>query len=102
MLIHQLIMRKKMKIFKYDIPIQNYFELQLPKYAIVLSFQVQKSFDMYFPKLWVLVNEEEVCVTRKFYLFGTGQDIPHDHYHLKYVGTIQHEGFVWHLFEETI
>lgn len=95
MLPHTL--RNKMKIFKYEIPIAASFDLQIPWGFTALSFQVQNGF----PVLWAAVNENHTKNTYTFKLVGTGQQFEFNELVLKkkYIGTIQLDDLVWHLFE---
>lgn len=47
--------------------------------------------------LWIQVDPSLEREDIKFRVFGTGQAIPDNYYH---VGTVQMEPFVWHLYEE--
>jgi hypothetical protein len=89
-----------MKILKYQIPekffINEPFQIIMPADSVVLSFQVQENN----PFIWALVDEGLLPQRRNFYLFGTGHEIK-NHEIKKYIGTIQIERLVWHLFEET-
>lgn len=86
-------------IWKYQLPLQDDFELELPKFAKVLSVGAQN--DM--PVIWVqvIVDEPEKEI-RKFCLAGTGQHMNGKH-QLTFIGTFQIlEGrFVGHVFEKT-
>lgn len=88
---------RNMEVWKFAIPIKDYFELSLPKDSEILSFGVQKEV----PCIWVLVKEEFPNTVRRFRLIGTGHLIIEDREQLKFIGTvIIHEGKrVWHLFE---
>ena len=83
-------------VYKYNIPIEDYFELDLPINSKILCFQIQNEK----PTLWVLVNPYNTLYRHKFRLFGTGHPISED-YNLSYIGTCQMmEGaLIWHLFE---
>lgn len=87
-----------MKIFKYEIPIKDKFDLELPVHSKILSFQVQNEK----PYIWVLLDENKVLRRRYFTIVGTGHEF---YYHtdiMKYIGTVQmaEESLVWHLFED--
>ncbi len=75
--------------------------MELPKEAVILSFQCQDGV----PTIWVKLNTAHNDEPRHFRLYGTGQtieDIPKGA-DLHYIGTAQEgPGFtsVWHLFEE--
>ncbi len=88
-------------IYKYPIPIEGTFEIDLPKEAMILSFQCQNGV----PCVWVMVETAHINEGRRFRLFGTGhpiERIPNDS-NLHYIGTVQQSqtpALVWHLFEE--
>lgn len=91
----------KMKIFKYEIPIKDKFDLELPVYSKILSFQVQNGK----PYIWVLLDDKQVLPLlrhRYFTLVGSGHEFDHHPDVMKYIGTIQLDSFVWHLFEDLI
>lgn len=84
-------------IFKYSIPIQGYFHLQMPKDAKILSFQIQ----MGEPVIWALVNPGEECEQRDFSIKRTGIPIQYDDFDKNiFIGTIQMGALSRHLFEE--
>ena len=64
----------------------------MPKDAEILCVQIQGGF----PRLWVKVDTEKDEIFRAFRFYGTGSDIFRDEI---YIGTVQLDGFVWHLFE---
>jgi hypothetical protein len=85
-------------IFKYEIPIEDSFQLRLPRYAKILAFQAQRDV----PQIWALVDSESRAnEVRQFRLSGTGQPLKESATDLNYIGTCQqHYGaLVWHLFE---
>lgn len=87
-----------MKIFKYEIPIKDKFNLELPAYSKILSFQVKNNI----PSIWVLVDEQKGLKYKYFTLVGTGHDFEHHPDVMTFIGTIQLGPFVWHLFEDIL
>jgi hypothetical protein len=85
------------EIWKYNVPVEEYFDIEMPKKSKVLSFQMQGNK----PTIWVLTSHEDKELTNEhFCLVGTGQSfLPH---YNKHIGTIQKNGYVWHLFQATI
>jgi hypothetical protein len=85
-------------IYKYPVPIDDDFELDLPVGARLLCVDTQRGV----PNLWALVDMDPGLgsETRRFRLAGTGH--PLDDRPLDYVGTFQlHRGsLVFHLFEK--
>jgi hypothetical protein len=94
-----------MKIWKYDIPPKDYFVLNMPRYAFILTLQKQGEI----PCLWVQVPNAEYFPSkeieyeeREFSVVGTGWEIgPMEIGNAGYyVGTWQAGPFVWHLYEK--
>lgn len=83
-------------IWKYQLPLQDSFTIDIPKGAKILSLQTQENI----PCIWILVNKNRLLERRTFKTFGTGFDEIEDR-NLNYIGTYQvHEGsFVFHVFE---
>lgn len=69
-------------------------ELMMPEGAKILDAQDQAGTWC----LWAIVSPEKPRQKRKFRVFGTGHELPEGHF--GYIGTIQQEPFVWHVFEE--
>lgn len=99
-------------IYKYQIPIDDFFTIKMWRGARILSFQNQNNK----PIIWVLCSLHEGIGEqfnkeddeRKFQLIGTGNifDIPvnedcspFSYKDNRYIGTVQIDQFVWHLFE---
>jgi xylose isomerase len=90
-------------VYKYKIPLEEVFFLELPKDAQILSFQMQ--YDI--PTIWALVDRyslDHENEKRTFTFVGTGHMLPDvisPNASLQYVGTAMMHGgqFVWHLFE---
>ncbi len=85
------------KVFKYDVPVEDVFTLDMPEGAKILSFQTQRDL----PMIWALVNPDAPMQSRKFRLAGTGHPIADYDDELSFVATCQMMGgsLVWHLFE---
>jgi|SRR6185369_5341993 len=96
------------KIFKYPIPVTDYFSvptddkfvISMPNYAKILCVQLQKEK----PYIWALVDDEEKLRNRHFRIVGTGELILESEDQLDfvdYIGTIQmlDGSLVWHLFD---
>jgi hypothetical protein len=86
-----------LQIFKYEIPIDDYFEIEMPENAKILSVQMQ----MEMPHIWALVDPTNFKNFRKFRLAGTGHPINHPVEQLDFIGAFQmHAGsLIFHLFE---
>ena len=84
-------------IYKYTIPVEDNFSLELPKGAEILTVQEQHGS----PQIWALVNPDtSFTETRNFRLAGTGHLIEEKE-GLEYIGTFQLSdgAFIGHLFE---
>ena len=81
-------------IWKFEIPIQDEFELQIPMASQVLTVQVQHGK----PCIWVMVNPDAKRITYQFVLRGTGHPIEGDLG--PHIGTLQMAdgSLVFHLF----
>lgn len=84
-----------MRVYKYGVVLNNYFELELPKDAKILTVQMQHEK----PYIWALVNPAEESEKRFFRVAKTGHPI--DESNLQYIGSFQMNGgmLVFHLFE---
>lgn len=82
------------RIYKYPIPVTDESTLELPEDAEILTFQAQDGK----PYIWALVDPTRQLEIVSFRLFGTGHPVENADT-LEYVGTIQIEPFVWHLFK---
>lgn len=85
-------------IYKYDVPGEGCFELELPVRAQILTVQVQYGK----PRIWALGDTEEKFEVRYFELITTGGHYKVDPYKIeRYIGTFQMEegALVFHLFE---
>ena len=87
------------KIYKYTIPVENSFSLELPRGAKILTVQEQHGK----PQIWALVDPENSTEAREFCVVGTGHPIVDDSPKetIDYIGTFQLFGgnFIGHLFE---
>jgi hypothetical protein len=87
-----------LKVFKYEVPIEDRFTLSLPRTGKFLAFQAQRDR----PQIWMLVDtRDDRKIDCEFRLAGTGHPIEEPESDLLYRGTCQmREGsLVWHLFE---
>jgi len=86
-----------LRVYKYTIPVEDYFSLDLPAGAKILTIQVQRDE----PQIWALVDPEQQPRPYNFRLAGTGHDITESRDSLEYIGTFQLVGgnFIGHLFE---
>ncbi|MBA7554495.1 hypothetical protein ES705_47116 [subsurface metagenome] len=85
-------------IYKWAIPIEDHFTLELPKDAKILTVQTQRGI----PQLWARVDSETQKEKRCFRLAGTGHPLGEDYLRIiDYIGTFQMENglLMFHLFE---
>lgn len=77
-------------IYKYKIDITRVQSIEMPDAPKPLCFQVQDGE----PTLWAEVDTDKSATFQRFFLIGTGHDFPA--HQIKYIGTIQKDGLVWH------
>ena len=84
-------------VYKFEIPIQNFYELELSKNGSVLHFAEQHGI----PCIWVRLDPKEEHVVWRFHLRGIGHPLPEGRA-LQHVGTCLCNGgeLVWHLFRD--
>ena len=82
-------------IYKYEMPVTNYFEIELPKNARILRAGSQRYGNVF----WALVDTEKPTETRKFWRVGTGYKMNNVGNVLTFIDTWQNGDLVWHLFE---
>lgn len=83
-------------VWKYAIPIEDEFTIEMPSDAQILKIDVQAGE----PQLWILVDALRINTKRYFKLVSTGH--PFDDNGYWYVGTLQllYGAAVFHLFEK--
>ena len=87
----------KYAIWKFEAPIDNRIEIEIPEPGTILSVQVQRDI----PCIWALCDTEAGAKKRKFYWVGTGHTYSATFFaNKKYIATVQFPGLVFHLFEE--
>ena len=87
-----------LRVYKYTVPVEDYFSLDLPAGAKILTVQAQHEE----PQIWALVDPgQQSKVRHNFRVSGTGHDIKENKDGLSYIGTFQLAGgnFIGHLFE---
>jgi hypothetical protein len=86
-------------VWKYKIPDEDEFTINMPEGAQVLTVQVQPSVRSVV--IWALVNPEHRTCQRSFRLAGTGEPIDWRPEALRFIGSVQlHRGLrVLHVFE---
>ena len=81
-------------IHKYQFEIADSIEIEMPIHSDILSIQLQNNK----PTMWAKVDTSLQKVKRIFVVFGTGHEI-NSLFDYRHIGTIQMNGFVWHIFE---
>jgi hypothetical protein len=84
-----------MKIYKYPLANEDEQFVQMQPNPHILCVQEQNGVIT----VWAEVDELIPPTSRKFYIYGTGLRI--DTKGKTYIGTVQRNGFVWHIFTET-
>lgn len=82
------------RIYKYPLEVVDMLKITMPKNAVILSVQSQ----MGLLQLWAEVDPIETLTEYTFLIVGTGHVIPVSDGNRKYIGTVQHNGFVWHVY----
>lgn len=81
-------------IWKYQVEVSDELTLDMPYGAEILCVQMQGPA----PQLWAIVNSGTASrVQRRFKWFGTGHPMPSSE--MRFIGTAQFSGLVFHLFE---
>ena len=85
----------EMKIFKYILTETSIQEIELPESPKFLSVQNQNDKIC----VWIRVNEDAKLKSFKFHIYGTGNSCNYS-INFLYLGTVQINTFVWHIFVE--
>ena len=86
-----------MKVFKYQIEIDDYVEVEMPIGSRILDVQTQHEC----PCIWALVDPGLPTEKRRFRFAGTGHPIKENPSQLIHIGTFQmmQGRLIFHLFE---
>lgn len=84
-------------IYKYELKTETKQFIELNKDDVCLSVQIQNNKI----QLWASVNPEKEKEKRTIFIFGIGEEIDESLY-LSFISTFQHNGNVFHVFEEII
>jgi len=83
-------------IWKYQISTQGCTAILMPLGAVVLSVQFHGEALC----LWVMLNPNHNAIDRHFFTVGTGE--PFNRFlNPRFLATVQHGPYVWHVFEST-
>lgn len=83
------------RIWKFELEFKSPQVIDMPKGAIILDIQLQENS----PCLWAIVNEFAEIEQRRFIFCTTGSRLLETE--KNYIGTVQENNFVSHLFEVT-
>lgn len=84
-------------ICKFPLDVTDRQLLTLPQDSQILSVIVQNGTLM----LYVLLETEKNSVCEKeIEIYGTGHPVSQDGSNKKFIGTVQQNQFVWHIFEK--
>lgn len=86
-------MSRTKTIWKYELPLSPKVLLRMPRASKILFAAAQRGTIC----LWASVYPEFEEEDRSFLLVGTGNSIPEGLH--EYIGTVQIDPFVWHIFE---
>lgn len=86
-----------LKVYKYPVPMGDYFEVELPRGAQVLKVEDQDGH----PRLWALVDPTAPHTIRRFRFAGTGHPISDPSSNLRFINTFQIAAgaLIFHIFE---
>lgn len=80
-------------IYKTQLKLIDIQTVELPCFAKFLSVQLQNNVIC----LWSEVMTDLQPYQYKIFIIGTGYPVPEDA--VKYIGTVQQDGFVWHVYQ---
>lgn len=80
-------------IWKYPLAPADEQTIQMPQGAYVMPVQIQDDA----PCLWALVDPSKPVESHVIRIIGTGN--PCGDYPGRYIGTVQLDGLVWHVFD---
>ena len=86
------------KVFKYELPIDDVVQIEMPIKAIILDVDFQGK-GLY---LWAVVDPDAITEKRTFRIAGTGHPLEVGAYTLDYfyyIKTVMIDGLVFHVFE---
>lgn len=83
------------KIYKYEIPLEDQFEIEVPEDYEILTLQMQNNK----PCIWMAVDPKRKLTKLTFKTYGTGDDIESEKV-IRYIGTYQKDFMVWHVFQK--
>lgn len=85
-------------IFKYPLHSSIQKRISINKGAKILCCQIDSKTNV--PTLWALVDTDQPLCERLVVIVGTGWVLDEIIVALPYCGTVQQDGYVWHVFLE--
>jgi hypothetical protein len=82
-------------IWKFPLEVTDYQNVRMPKGAEILSVADQYGVVC----VWAMVDSDAELEDRMFYIFGTGNPVS-ETLPWQFVGSVQQNIFVWHVFAE--
>lgn len=82
------------RIYKYQTPVVDVWQLELPRGAEILSAGTQGQLIT----IWAVVDPDAPLHSRPIHIYGTGELIK-ERETLRYINSVFMGQFVWHLFE---
>ena len=86
------------KIYKYELEVTDEQIIYMPQNRQILSVSVQNGKIC----VWAIVDILRVLKPTTFHIYGTGNTMPEIDWNMEdriFYGTVQLNGFVWHIFE---
>ena len=85
-------------IYKYPLTFQDQSTITLPRGAELLHIDIQNPAS-YPPEimLWAMVETTNPSGERRIFMSGTGHQLPA--MKIDHIGTVLHQGYVWHVFD---
>lgn len=83
-------------IWKIPLVLNDFQTISVPAGCEYLTVQDQRGVLC----LWAIVDDEAAKVSRSIRIVGTGHATAHSQNENTYIGTVQQNGFVWHVFSD--
>jgi hypothetical protein len=86
-----------LRVYKYVVPTNSHFDMELPMGAKILAVDEQHGHYC----MWALVDPDAETEIRYFRFAGTGHPITEDPSRLVHISTFKVDGgvLIWHIFE---
>lgn len=85
-------------IYKFTAQVADSFEINVPQFSLFRHVERIRALELSF---WFEVDTEVSTSTKyKFWVFGTGHEIPEDGIRRTHIKTVMDGALVWHIFVE--